>query len=514
MSVYKGFSTTILMVMSLTVVAEDYKTSGNYIAAPAEVKAFVLKTKEALAITDPIKRCKAFPDIPGNQWIKGFTDQYCEQNYGDRITIDHVIEMVRAGKTEALDAEFAAHLERHFVRDGFSEVIHRDFQDFGATQQAGQVTDIWLKAAPDSPFALMARANYLGYMAGKARGGHWAKDTADENLKRMSEFVSLSIAMATKALELEPRLLPAHTLLVYVGRLDSRHQLGEVAFQTGMAIDPACHLLLKEKMISLQPRWNGTYPQMIQFANQVALFNEVRPLTSLRTVLPWADMGDRLRYEKKYDEAIDMLQPLTKITNNLDVLDDLIFSYADSRTKNQWEAIPYLLSYYRYEPNSIAVNAELARQLINQADDALFAIKLIEPSITKDQSNDFANKQLARAYLLSGQFDKGEEWVNKINTPNQLVDARYMLAYQLSRNEKYDRALAILSDLNEKFPEHSLSWWLRFQTLARLRRPGVTDAIRKFIETANRDDDWQRMEVLYAKKYLEKLEANTQGDVP
>ena len=38
---------------------------------PAEYAAYVAAVRKADAITDPLQRCLAYPDLPGNTWMPG-----------------------------------------------------------------------------------------------------------------------------------------------------------------------------------------------------------------------------------------------------------------------------------------------------------------------------------------------------------------------------------------------------------------------------------------------------------
>ncbi|WP_091462160.1 hypothetical protein [Frateuria terrea] len=71
----------------------------------------------------------------------------------------------------ALEARFKADLERHFVKQPFSEIIHSDFVAFDASQEAGRLSQRWLDQAPHSAFALTARGTTSAAWPGRLAAG-------------------------------------------------------------------------------------------------------------------------------------------------------------------------------------------------------------------------------------------------------------------------------------------------------------------------------------------------------
>ena len=83
------------------------------------------------------------------------------------------------------------------------------------------MTAEWLKKAPGSAYANLARGAFYHGSAWKARGGKFSSETADENLRRMTGFVEQAIPYYENAISINPRLIPAYTALINLGMLDS-----------------------------------------------------------------------------------------------------------------------------------------------------------------------------------------------------------------------------------------------------------------------------------------------------
>lgn len=178
-----------------------------FVHAPAPMRAFLQQARKADAIADPLQRCLALPDMPGNQWAPGLARAYCELLFGEVITRPTAAGHIDGGTVAALDALYRRDLERHFSKDDFSEIIHRDFQQFGGDEETERLTASWLKQAPDSPFAHLFRGAYLADLASTARGGRWAQETPAEDLRRMSELAAQGLELYATAIRLEPRLM-------------------------------------------------------------------------------------------------------------------------------------------------------------------------------------------------------------------------------------------------------------------------------------------------------------------
>ncbi|SEJ51485.1 hypothetical protein SAMN04487997_0069 [Frateuria terrea] len=87
------------------------------------------------------------------------------------VTLDMVRDALDHHRLAALEARFKADLERHFVKQPFSEIIHSDFVAFDASQEAGRLSQRWLDQAPHSAFALTARGTTSAAWPGRLAAG-------------------------------------------------------------------------------------------------------------------------------------------------------------------------------------------------------------------------------------------------------------------------------------------------------------------------------------------------------
>ena len=222
--------------------------------------------------------------------------------------------MLERGELAQLDALFAADLERHYSKTGFSEVIHADFDDFDSGYEADRFTKAWLEKAPESPFALAARATHYREMAAKTRGKDVARETPLEAMQGMREYARQSAELYRRALKAEPRLITAYFGLITLGMFTSDDELRVWAAREGKKLDPYCKSLARAEMYALMPRWGGSYQEMLGLREELEPALAERPLLALTTPWPFVDRADYLYSDGKYDEVIAALEPIVKQT--------------------------------------------------------------------------------------------------------------------------------------------------------------------------------------------------------
>jgi thioredoxin-like negative regulator of GroEL len=475
------FSPNVVIPLLPSGAAPIGKASGK-IDAPASTLEFLAKAEAADKIEDPLARCLAFPDLPGNHWPKGLARVTCDFDYGPRITLDKDKELIDRGAYAELDALFAADLARHFSKTNYSEVIHEDFTAFGDSYDAGRITKKWLDNDPDSPYAMDARARYYRTMAAKARGGGWAADTPDENMARMAEFSKLAVDLYLRAVKAEPRLLPAYVGLMDLGGMNSSSELLESAMVAAKKIDPTCPSVLQYQMRYLQPRWGGSYEQMTQLANEMQAFVSHRPLIAVETAAPAIDRADRLLDDEKYDDVIQVLTPIPPQTTNPKPYEDLAVSLLRKWPDHGWDSLIYLLEAARFGGGASDVNQDRGWLLTHQINAPDWALKYIRQAITIDPENVRAHYLAAQAYVAAGKFSEAEaEYRIFMQDKDARQGGMYELITVLMRAKQPKRALDQAEVLTTEYPEYAQGWLLKAAVLNALNDPRENEVLQKFV---------------------------------
>lgn len=485
-----------------------------YADAPDAVRAFLLAAKRAEAQKDPLARCLAYPDLPGNAWPKGMAQAYCHYLLEPVVTLAMVRDALDQHALPGLEARFKSDLDRHFVKEGFSEVIHRDFGAFDASQASGQLTQRWLEQAPHSAYALTARGMYFREMAWKARGEKWASDTPNENMERMSEFVGKAIDLFQQAVATEPRLMPAYVAMEDLARLESRTGVAEHAFAAGGAIDPACSELAVYRMAALTPRWGGSYPQMIAYASQLKAFLSQRPLLALATEQPLVDLADVASTKISYAEGIKVLKQAVLHTASTQVLADIALWSDKSGTGDRWEQLMLLLEESRFKLGSQEASHLRGRLLLLVANEPAWARSSLKHAVELDPDNADAHYLLAASYWNAGDPAGSEhDYVLAMDGASVRRDALYEVTEAMLQAREPGKARRYVDRLNKEYPKDGPGWHLRASVLIAqgAKTEDVTAAMRKFVATADRSDLTQALQVRHIEGELHKIDVFTKS---
>lgn len=417
----------------------------------------MFKAKAADQIADPLARCMAFPDIPRNQWPAGLARTQCELTYGPHITPNQIGQYLDRGATAELDALFARDLERHFSKTDFSEVIHADFNPIDASEASDQLTERWLKMAPESAFARMARARYLRVMAGEVRGDKYVSETPRKNLRQMSEFAGQAIDLYEKALAVEPRLMPAYGGLISAGMVDSRPEVIRSAFERSEAIDSTCMPVTASMITALRPEWGGDYPTMVAYAEKLYPEMQRRPLLALVVFEPFIAKSDALYNAKRYQESMDTLLAVAPKSTSPEIFEDLARAMAEvAPDERRWEIIMYLLEVTRFQRPRGWAGRELGRDLVYTAAENDWSVMVLERSVAKEPDNAMGHRLLADSYSYVQRVAEAEQQYElAAKGPDERPNALAAL-YRLAMGQKQvEKARGYYETLEKEFPDYA-----------------------------------------------------------
>lgn len=313
---------------------------------------YLIKARAAERIADPLQRCLAFPDLPGNKWPNGHAHAHCRYHHTKVLKPVDVDGYLQRGEVPILERLLSDALAKHFSEQAFSEEIHPFFEQFhDANPETDRITKLWLEQSPRSGFALLARAIYFQDAAWNARGGASARETSRENMREMSRLADQAVPLIKQAVKAEPRLMPAYVAAMDIGTMDSRADLEEWAFRKGSELDPGCTEIVRFRMRSLEPRWGGSYEAMLAYAYQLPALYARRPQIAMYQAAPYGHHGDRLVrediYTKETAEVLDIAVATGSSEAHLHDAANLAMSRTDA-PKDNIKALVYLLQEARF----------------------------------------------------------------------------------------------------------------------------------------------------------------------
>ncbi len=302
--------------------------------APEPWRSFLLAARRADALPDRLQRCLAFPDFPGTHWPKGLARQHCEYSAGPGFDLNVLARHVDTGDVAWMERTFRRLQDRHFSEADFSEHIHSAFELFDGGDESGRVSKRWLELAPESAFAMTARADYYLQAGWDARGQAWIQNTPVEQQRMMMEYHHKALPLYRHALQKEPKLLQAYVGMISLsrnGEPDNRQ-----VFALARKVDPACKVLMSAQMDALKPRWGGSYPQMIALDREMVPYMARRPLLAISRARPYQDLGDELAHAKRWDEAASAVEPMLDASTSPQIQKDLAKYLAKGTHPDPW----------------------------------------------------------------------------------------------------------------------------------------------------------------------------------
>lgn len=481
-------------------------------------RAYLIQARAAEQIKDPLQRCLAFPDLPGNRWPPGHAAAHCHHHHAHaRLSLAEIAAFVDRGDLSGLEARLDASQRRHFDATESGEDIHDVFNYglFDPSPEADRVTSKWLERAPESAYANLARGSYLHRSAWKARGARFSAYTPKASMRRMSELMEQAIPYVERALQLDPKLMPAYTALVEIGMADSRPELMERAFERGNAVDPACVEMANVRMRALSPRWGGSYEQMLAYAAELLPHVARKPQLAMHLAAPFADRADRL--DAADDYGAEMRQVLSVALGSGSDEDTLrsaanLALNSTDVPRDRWQALAYLLQESRFRDNSAWGKRQVAWELVR--DEPEWSLRYSLSALALEPDNAFGRYVAAAGYFNAGRLNEADrEYAIAIEDPKQRkaslreVSLMWLQAATPTDRAPLAKASPYIDRLLREYPDDGRAWLLdlerRFQS-----GPVDIETIRAALRKVDRSDPWQaeRAKVLDAE--LARIGAN------
>jgi tetratricopeptide (TPR) repeat protein len=484
----------------------------RYDTAPEPWRSYLLKAREADAISDPMQRCLAFPALPGTQWPANLIPAHCEYVFGLHLNLDDIKQHLDSNDLAGLEAIFRKLQDRHFSEGDFSEHIHNAIGLFVGDYASGAVSKRWLEAAPDSPFAMTARAEFYRSMGWAARGGAYAQETPDEQLARMKEFHAKARALYTQALAKEPRLMPAHAGLVDIAK---NGDSADDEFAAGYAADPACEVLLRWHMEGLKPRWGGSYRQMDALEAKMLPYMDRRPLLALARTGSYDDKSDIAVAAKEYKLSVFALKPMLAVSSSPQVTDDLASSLGQIEDADHWEQLAYMVHSTRFRTGDAWHARQRGRQQMLLARDPELANRSLAASVKAEPGSLFGHYLYAASFSQLGRVDDAErEYLVALqDTPDTSNhrDSLLELADMMVWARRGDKAREYAKRAVTEYPDNAQAWLVHTRAIS---MGGATIAplrasMESFLAKADANDPRYQKEIAGMRKMLADMREYT-----
>lgn len=467
---------------------------------PEALAAYFAQVRQAEQITDPEKRCLAYPDLPGNQWPAGAAEWRCLMLRAPVLPLEEIEARLATPDGAAwLEQRLEALLEANYNDPRERDRLFPVFNLFDSSERAGNIATLWLRQMPQSPFALTAMGKHRAAQGWDARGGAYISKTSEAQLKRMSQLFAGAAPLLAEALEREPRLTPACLALAGIGR-QSSDALQQQALAQCLSADPASYDVVWEWMTAAMPKWGGSLRAMNQVGAHVLQHGPENPkLYSLLAEPP----GYEAAQMDTYAEGREGFVAASRAGPGARMMTSAGRAYWAK--DDSWTALVYFSQALRFWPRSQEVG-RLRGVVLQQLGDYAWALEDLLPTVAADSED--TNTDADMDIRMDAQYAIGHALLslNRIEESRPyFLRARQHPAHELNALENYcftyvytaeaagtQQARDCTAELVKRRPSHAMSWFWRYQALVAARDERWVEAAGQFVLHADPNDSWQQ----------------------
>lgn len=260
----------------------------------------------AEAITDPIRRCIEYPSPPGVKWPAAMIEAFCRDVHTAAPRADTIKAMIDRQDWNGLRSFYDGHLARHLSGEDQELVLYRAFHASGwrNEDEAERYSRRWLRARPDDPYANTLRAMYLVRRAWETRGTGFAREVSSDNMRRTIALAREASVLLTRAIKVEPKLMPAYTTLIDAYVLGGRSDLMRRVAQAASQESPDNFYVRAAAAEYLRLIWGGTPAELQAIADDASDHVDRNPRLRLLLAKNKAELTYVRVSEKHYGRAL------------------------------------------------------------------------------------------------------------------------------------------------------------------------------------------------------------------
>ena len=461
-----------LCLLSAHAVAGGNKPTADYADYFAAVR-------KADSITDPLQRCLAYPDLPGNAWLPGLAKARCTMFLAPKLYSLEAIDklLTQPGGAATLETAYSALLDAHFNVPAQREHINIALGVFKDEDhdRAERIARAWLAVAPESPFARTSLGHVLERRGWNARGTKYASDTPDENLRKMNAYFVDAAKQYSAAMETNAKLLPACEGLMAIGR-QSSDEVQAFATKHCLDVDPASFYVIEELMNAAEPRWGGSDAEM----RAVAAYAQARVAKNPVLAL-FAFHHAFYEIERMKDgdaQALAVLEPAARLVPNAGYL--RLVGGAYYRKDDNWKALSYLSQALRFSPNAAPESRYRARAL-RALGESEWARADAERAVALDAKNGHGQQLLGKIVReLDGPAAALPYFKRALEDSNTREFAFNDYCGSLIDAKQRNEAGKCIDELLAAYPENPEGWRQRLFLIG-YDAPGSQEAMERFI---------------------------------
>jgi hypothetical protein len=494
-------------------------------SAPEEWRDYFARAREADRIADPLKRCLAYPDFPGNHWPAGHAAAHCRFRAEVDVPVlglDAVAAYLDRGDLKGLHATLDGYLAKHYEPGHVDERLYTFFAQFNAQPRSDELSKRWLQQAPNDAYAMLARADYLLEDAWHVRGDKFVAETSSEQLENMRALLDRAEPLFHTAIAANRRLLPAYVNLLSLAMLEGNGQLGDQVQASADDQDPADMALVHQRLRMLTPRWGGSYERMALYISQLTPQLGRQPAIAMYFAQPYLDKvsllpGDRAYGSDAYGSvAADLLNQAVdagSLNEALHDAADVAFNRKDAPPDN-WRGLALLLqlSRFRFGENDAWSAEMIGWRLLREEPE--WALNYLVPASKAGDHQPYMEYLLGAAYYNAHQFQAADaHYHNAVQDPNQRqasleeLSDMWLNSAGLSHERAAVKAKPLVDQLLAYYPRDGRGWVYRFQYQVWMGESIQVKDMKTFLALADRTDPVQKRAAESFDEVLKRIES-------
>lgn len=464
---------------------------------------YLAQAREADAIADPVARCEAYPDLPGNEWPMGAAKTRCvllrEPQWQTLEPVEAMLAKPNGGRE--LDAHYAQVLKAHYEDPQQREALFREYRIWDETDKAGRLAETWRKQSPDSPYALLALGRYYVEAGKETRGEDVIGKTSRVRLEGMERQLDLARPLLERALSLEPKLTPGYDSLLDIAAFSGNDELRAAVIEAYGKTDPGSWSVMVSRQHFAEDKWGGSAQERDRIAQDIRERQGRYPL--LASLNLSAEQLEAIAQARNgnYEATRATLEEASRSVPEPRVLGHAGVA-AYYRNEHQ-RGLGYLSQSLRFNPDSLFFLHKRA-SLFNWFFDYESALRDAQRAAKLGSTEGHLFSTLGYAAEKLGRLDVAREAYEKaMETKDQRQYAfRKFCQLQITPELFADKAVACTEALMKEFPDDRQAIFMRAWVMMDVGDPDAVQMAERFLAVADANDT---MEASFAKQLRERM---------
>ncbi len=465
-------------------------------APPPPSASYLAAASKAEQIADPMQRCLAYPDLPGNVWPKGAGQARCYISDDPKPSLGELAGLLaQPDGIKQLDTRYASILLAHYADPHHGDGLFNAFDGY-ETVEGSELADAWYAKDPDSAYARLAKAASLVAAASRARGTDYERNTSSAQLAAMHSLFVQAEPLLDQVTKSQPRLSPACVYQMVMYRLDSQWRKYRAAGKHCLKVDPLSFQVQHEWLYQFDTRWGGKSAALERAAM------ELKPLYASSPVLSslLAEAAGRRVYLRVDDDL--KLAPIAVMLDRVAMLGPDPFYIARAglgaeQTGHLEKAMAYASQAVRLAPMDPNILMVRAKMRMRHADPtgALADVRRAAAAAASacDACSDHVDIGLRFAQLGDAASARAEYTLG-MRDPVDTETAEVMLCQTWFSGPPEGKAKAdtCSADLVNRYPNNHRALYDRASFLYYVKDPRAVEMaqrLRKMIADSNDPDD-------------------------